>query len=434
MSKHKVASRLAPILAVGALAAAVGASCSAGGGNTTQGTGGSSSTTGSASGGAPSSSSGTGADDIGFDGGTTSASTGGLDPDAGCAGVATKAKLLPLDIYIMLDQSGSMLETIGATTQTKWKAVTGALQDFLTQPGLGTNGISVGIQYFGVPPSAVPSCPATCSSDADCGNYGPCNTSGQCVTCQFPAPDSCNPADYAKPAVEIAPLFNAQIVTLLQSFPQTPYGNTPTQAALQGAIDYAKAQASKNPDHVVVALFATDGQPTECTVQSATGLAQIAAEGMSATPSVRTFAIGVFGAADKPEGPNVLNAVAAAGGTQQAFVIDASNPNLQAEFLKALNSIRGSALGCQYKLPQTDAGMLNYNQVNVEYKPGGGTPEEFFKYNDAASCPATGNGWYYDNNNSPTQILLCPKTCDKVGKDTMGEVNIVLGCTTKLPT
>ncbi|APR77119.1 Hypothetical protein A7982_02466 [Minicystis rosea] len=437
MSRHQVASRLVPILAVGALTAAIGASCSAGGA-ATQGTGGSatgSNTTGSASGGAHSTS-GTGADDIGFDGGTTTnASSGGVDLDGGCAGEATKAKLLPLDIYIMLDQSGSMLGTIGGGTQTKWQAVTGALQDFLTQPGLFASSVSVGIQYFGLPPSATPSCPTTCSGDADCGNYGPCS-SGACVTCGFAAPDSCNPADYAKAEVEIAPLNNPQIINLLTSIQnRVPYTNTPTQPALQGALDHAKVWATNNPDHVVVALFATDGKPTECTVQSASGLAQISAAAFGGTPSVRTFSIGVFEAADKPEGPNVLNAVAAAGGSDKAFIIDATNPNLQAEFLKALNSIRGSALGCQYKIPQTDAGMADYNKVNVEYTPGGGgAAEDFPKYNDAASCPATGNGWYYDDNTHPTQILLCPKTCDKVSKDTMGGVNIVLGCQTKLPT
>ena len=80
---------------------------------------------------------------------TGSASTGGLDPDGGCAGEATTAQQLPLDMYIMLDQSGSMGDPVQGGGD-KWQAVTSALNAFVTQPGL--SGISVGIQYFGLPP------------------------------------------------------------------------------------------------------------------------------------------------------------------------------------------------------------------------------------------------------------------------------------------
>ncbi len=171
------------------------------------------------------------------------------------------------------------------------------------------------------------------------------------------------------------------------------------------------------PDHVVIALLATDGQPTVCTVQSASGLAQIAADGANGTPSVKTFTIGVFEAQDKPGGPNVVNAIAAAGGTQQAFVIDASNPNVQAEFLKALNSIRGSALGCQYKIPETDAGMLNYNEVNVEYIAAPawgvrGVPEA----QQRRDLPCHRQRLVLRRQHEPDLILPCSKTCDKVGR------------------
>jgi hypothetical protein len=53
-------------------------------------------------------------------------------------------------------------------------------------------------------------------------------------------------------------------------------------------------------------------------------------------------------------------------------------------------------------------------------------PEVLAKYQDAAHCPATGDGWYYDDNADPTQSLLCKNTCAKVGNDTMG-------CQRKLP-
>ena len=47
-----------------------------------------------------------------------------------------------------------------------------------------------------------------------------------------------------------------------------------------------------------------------------------------------------------------------------------------------------------------------------------------------ASCPASGDGWYYDNPAAPTQIILCPSTCTAVEGDMTGEVDVTLGCTT----
>jgi hypothetical protein len=417
--------KLAPWLALGAVAAAAAISCSGSGGATSQGSGGSGGA-GTTSSSGTQTTSGTGADDIGFDAGQTSSSSGGVDLDAGCAGEATKAVLLPLDMFIMLDRSGSMLEPV-AGGGTKWDAIKAALQTFLTQPGLATSGISVGIQYFGQPASKA--CPASCNSDADCGLYGPCSAKHTCTSCGN-ATSSCFASDYAKADVDIAPLHNPQIIDLLTSIQaQNPDTNTPTSAALQGALDYctAWAQDPARANHVVVNVFATDGEPSECVMDQST-INGIAAAAANANPKILTFVIGVGSALTK------LDGIAAAGGTAKAFLLDTANPNVQSEFLAALNAIRGTALGCTYKIPQNDGGMVDLNKVNVEYTPGnGGASEQFPKYQDAAHCPATGDGWYYDDNGNPTQILLCKNTCSKVGKDTMGAVNIVVGCQTKLP-
>jgi hypothetical protein len=85
-----------------------------------------------------------------------------------CASEVTMAEPTPLDIYIMLDISGSMLDA-EAGGQPKWTAVKTALSSFLTDPA--SAGISVGIQYY---PLRKPGVPATCASDAECGTGGPC--------------------------------------------------------------------------------------------------------------------------------------------------------------------------------------------------------------------------------------------------------------------
>jgi Mg-chelatase subunit ChlD len=94
-----------------------------------------------------------------------SAGTGGITE---CAGEVTSAMQVPLDIYVMLDSSASMLEQVGLTNN-KWNAVTSALATFLEDPQ--SEGIGVGLQFF---PLRDPEAPETCTSNAACGSYGPC--------------------------------------------------------------------------------------------------------------------------------------------------------------------------------------------------------------------------------------------------------------------
>jgi hypothetical protein len=101
------------------------------------------------------------------------------------------------------------------------------------------------------------------------------------------------------------------------------------------------------------------------------------------------------------------------------------------QFLAAMNAIRHAALGCVYQIPQpTDGSPPDYQSVNVNYTPGGGQTVTYPYVGSEANCPANGDGWYYDNPNMPTQIILCPATCNIVGADAMGEVDITLGCST----
>src|SRR5450432_1981047 len=96
---------------------------------------------------------------------------GGGGGGSNCATSTVSAQVSPLDIYVMLDQSGSMTDPVSGGG-TKWSTVTAALDSFLTQPNL--TGFSVGLQYFGLPGSV----------------FG----------------DSCTASDYATAAVEIAAL------------------------------------------------------------------------------------------------------------------------------------------------------------------------------------------------------------------------------------
>jgi hypothetical protein len=311
----------------------------------------------------------------------------GDGPIEACAAETTRAQQLPLDIYIMLDQSGSMGDNV--TGGTKWSVIKLALATFLSQPTL--TGVSVGLQYF------------------------PINN------------DSCTVNDYATPAVEIAPLTAPQQQAIALSLNQHgPTTNTPTGPALQGAINHCKTWGAAHTDHVVITILATDGDPTACTPQDIPGIAAIAATGVAGTPKVLTFVIGVGTSQAN------MNAIAAGGGTSTAFLVDTGG-NVQQQFLDALNVIRGAALGCVYKLPSPDGGTPDYDKVNVQYTPNGtGTPVMFPRVDGQASCPGSGDAWYYDNPSAPTQIILCPSTCNTVKADTSGLVDVLLGCKTIL--
>lgn len=419
-----MASRFSWMTGLGVVGLAVGAACSA-----SQGTGASTNNGGSGQGAGSSSghgANGHGGEDIGFDAGSSDG--GPLDDAGACAAEPHVAEQVPLDIYIMLDQSGSMDE---ATTQgpTKWEAVSSALKTFVDQPSLA--GVSVGIQYFGLPAGGAQCSSAPCLTDADCGGptCGPCFSPlpgifpGVCIGAS--ASDSCNPVDYSVADVEIAPLPGVAPAIKASINAHSPNTNTPTSAALEGAIMHAKSWSIANPGHAVVVVFATDGDPTECNTDQ-NYINGVAAAGFNGNPKILTFVIGVGSSL------GALNGVAQAGGSGSAFIVD-TNQNVNQAFLDAMNQIRGAALGCNYNIPVPAMGQPDYTKVNVQYTPSNGPAEVFPHYPDKASCPANGDGWYYNNNASPTQIILCDATCAKVSADQMGKIDILLGCKTKDP-
>jgi hypothetical protein len=272
----------------------------------------------------------------------------------------------------------------------------------------------------------VSGCPAfACTADADCANG--CTTCGPGGVCHGPFnsdADTCDPAEYAWDEVPIQPLPGVAGAILSSLGMHAPGTNTPTSAALGGAIMYAKAWAQKHPTHITVVAFATDGDPSECDLDLG-NIDALAAAGVMGTPSIRTFVLGV--------GPSTaaLDGIAAAGGTTAAYHID-MNPMATQELVQNLNLIRGAALQCTYQIPPPPPGKTeDFSLVNVELDPGNGMAKVTVpQVADKGHCPASGDGWYYDDPTNPTEIIMCPTTCDTLSKDASGELDIVLGCQT----
>jgi hypothetical protein len=305
-------------------------------------------------------------------GGVNFGADAGGGVDSKCAESTAQAQLVPVYLVFMVDRSGSMGQ------DSKWPTITAGMDSFFADQK--SAGLNASIQFF-------------------------------------KAQDECNVAAYALPAVAMTALPSGTFQTTIQTF--SPNGGTPTLPALQGALAYAKSQVANHPGAKVAVVLATDGVPNDCnsTVQNVTAAAKAEAA------TIPTYVIGVGSETQS------LDAVAAGGGTNKAFIVSVGNPQQTAtDFQNALNVIRGATLSCEFKLPTPPQGKtLDINTVNVVYTPGAGTSGSLTYNKDCTG----GAGWHYDDANAPAKIVLCQGTCGTVQADKSGKIDIVTGCATK---
>lgn len=109
-----------------------------------------------------------------------------------CLGETRATEQIGLDLFIMLDTSGSMLDVLPGEAgggATKWDSVRGALEAFVQSPD--TAEIGIGLQYF---PQIEADVPFSCDTNDQCGAFGPCSNS-LCVVAvsQDDDPNDLNP-------------------------------------------------------------------------------------------------------------------------------------------------------------------------------------------------------------------------------------------------
>jgi hypothetical protein len=405
----------------------------------------------------------------------------GISPDAACAIQTARAERLPLDLYLMLDASYSMLDDVGGGG-SKWEAVKLALDMFMRDPRAA--GYGLGLQFF---PLVRAEIPEDCFMDTTCAAFGPClrvktcspgpiklcDSNRDCAinqaciplggctqTVDYCAPagtlcvggaagnrceeipgyclgrDRCEAADYATPAVPIAPLPGAATGLSTALMGRKPEGRTPLGPALAGALRHARDRMAANPQRRVAVVLASDGLPVVCAPADIAGVAALASTASKGTPAVPTFAVGVVAPADVVTATGNLKAIATAGGTTNPYVISATSRNVPQEFLNALDAIRTTTLGCEYRLPAPAAGTLDFTRVNVQYTAGNGQSRTIANVPDKAACDPARGGWYYDiapgsaPGARPSSIIVCDPTCGELRADQQGRVDIVLGCQT----
>src|SRR5436190_229034 len=87
---------------------------------------------------------------------TFATSTGGqADVGGSCVDIPSKAEPVPLDIFLMLDQSGSMNMDAG-NGERRWDVVRDAIASFVNEPT--SAGIAMGVQYVGLPQPDITGC------------------------------------------------------------------------------------------------------------------------------------------------------------------------------------------------------------------------------------------------------------------------------------
>jgi hypothetical protein len=278
------------------------------------------------------------------------------------------------------------------TSSNKWDAAVDAIKAFADNAGAA--GLGVGLTYF--PP---------------------------------PLGNECQPSSYASLDVEIATLpGNAYPIKESLYMTDPSGGTTPMRPALEGGVLGLQDWLTQNPTHEGIIILVTDGDPTGCTNNNASAVADVAGDALAGTPSIRTFVVGMDGA-----NFGNLDDIADAGGTDEAFDVGSGT----SAFVAALEEIRVDAITCEYVLPipSPSEGTLDFDSVGVEYIPGINEPAEPVERVDGASdCGEISGGWYYDDPAEPSRIILCPASCELVQSGTENaEVRVVLGCITPPP-
>lgn len=319
---------------------------------------------------------------------STDADSGGSNHgDAGssstglCATATDMASLQKglVDLYFLVDVSGSMQDASTSDSQpsppipTRFDAEVRALRQFIGDPS--NSGTGVGIGFF------------------------PIRTRDRSK--------ACDPASYLKPTVEVSALPDAAPTLLRAIDDQKPiYAGTPTMASLVAGVIHAKQWALTHSSRKTALVYVTDAQPTWCGVNNTVANASLLVkQAFETPPSVSTYVLGV--------GPSRedLDAIAASGGTNRAYLLDSSSNDLR-RFSDAFDQIAGQAHGCTFAVPNTCRGdNFDSEAANVqisEQEPA--KPILVPRVLRAEYCAP--DGWFFDPGPKRQTVTLCKSTCD----------------------
>jgi hypothetical protein len=311
----------------------------------------------------------------------------------GCIRIVEVAELVTVPMLVLLDRSQSMSCPV-AGGGDRWSAVKTAITSFVQG-----SGPSVGIQYFGLDGAA---------------DAGP----------------SCNPIDYQTPDVEVGPLPENTRPIIDSLGRHGPGGQRPTATALVGAANHLVDWADAQPSTAAIVLV-TDGAPDAC--GSAADVAHAAA--VAAQKGIPTFVIGLVDSGNScnqalhPTNQKELDAIAQSGGTRHAVIVDVHG-SIDTQITDALHGVvLTGPPSCRRQLPQLPPGtVVNSKTVKVRYTYSGSMdPVVLTAVAGESACDPKEGGWYFDDDTKPTEIEICPASCDALDVR-RGDVSFSIGC------
>jgi hypothetical protein len=305
--------------------------------------------------------------------------SGTSNPDSNCGEMSSEAKMVPPDILIVQDKSGSMNQSPTGASCTnmpagcsKWSQTTTALNTVVAATETTVNW---GLKFFAT------------------GNA--CTVS-------------------AGAEVPVGPSNATAIATAITG--AMPGSSTPTRTAMQAAVTYLQTLTDPNPKYI---LLATDGLPNCAPGNAGTMMDDSAgaeqAVAAALTAGFPTFVVGI----GDTMGTSVLNVMAMNGGKPQ-MVPPATTyfyqVNNTADLVTALNAIIGSVASCTFNLGQPPNSFSSNNAIDV-FGDNVKIPQD----------PTMTDGWSYVGG-SNTQIQIFGPTCDAVMSGAIMKVAITYRC------
>lgn len=405
--------------------------------------------------------------------------------DAGmCIPFRARADLASLDIFVLMDTSGSMNDDTAAG-ETKAAAVSRAMTEFVFAPE--SEGLSVALTFFPFEDIEVPE---YCSNDGQCGepdaclmpdiclpsgtqfcrNSGDCDEPGDfceplgrcgggpvggdpelCLNIGDPCGDgtrcvdfglcenrtSCEPSDYTRPAVGLGELPGNARPFANALADREFVGGTPTLPALTGVLNRARTRTRMSPGSKVIVLLATDGFPAACDPEvdyldpdPMLGIDRpVAIAEMGAADGIQTFVVGVFAPEEEDDARRNLTRLAIGGGTEEALVITTDMPVTE-ELLRVLNELRDEVQTCVYAIPAAGA-VPDPRDLIVRLLESEGGVRELVRVEDELGCDPVEGGYYFQQDIEmgarPGFVELCPASCVIAARDDV-IVEMEAGC------
>ncbi len=100
-------------------------------------------------------------------------------------------------------------------------------------------------------------------------------------------------------------------------------------------------------------------------------------------------------------------------------------------FDELANSVVESSISCEWEIPSPpEDETLDPAKVNVEFEDNDGKTHTIGHADSKSDCESAEQAWYYDNNEDPETIFMCPQTCDWIRSELNSKVTITFGCET----